>query len=355
MRIAVLNLPIDNNYGGNLQRYALIKTLERMGHEVTFLNLYLELTPVPYYKAPIKLVNYLRKKLLGINTPPLHIILGSSYLYKKYNRCAIKFSEKHITCTKPIKSIEFLKEHCNFDCYIVGSDQVWRKSIAHKYLSSMFFDFLPDDTKRIAFSVSMGSDNDELSEKEIKFYKELYSKFSAVSVRESSSLDLFDKYNWISPLAIFTIDPTLLLNKEDYIILLDSVSKLPKGDVFCYILDKTPEKMAYIKEYCINNRLRPYYITLQDVGNRGSIENWLYSISVAKFVITDSYHGLLFSIIFNKPYHLFGNKKRGNARFDCILNALSLSYEKSDNDWTMINNKRKELATKAIKFLKESI
>lgn len=355
MKIALLNLPIDNNYGGILQRYALCKTLDIMGYDATFLNLYLELTPVPYYMAPIKLANYFRKKLFGIYTPPLHIVLGSLYLYKIYNKHAIKFIEKNIPCTKPIKSIENLKDYCNFDCYIVGSDQVWRKSIAHNYLSSMFFDFLPDDVKRIAFSVSMGSDNDELSDKEIKYYKELYSKFSAVSVRETSSLDLFDKYNWISPLPNFTIDPTLLLKKEDYFGLIGPINTQPKGDVFCYILDKTPEKMTYIKEYCFDKNLTPYYITLQDIGNGASIENWLLSISVAKFVITDSYHGLLFAIIFNKPYHLFKNKKRGNARFDCILDALSLSYDKTDNDWTMINTKRTELASNALRFLKESL
>lgn len=356
MRIALLNLPIDNNYGGNLQRYALYKTLENLGHDVTLLNLYTGLKRVPFYLIPIKLINYFRKKTFDIPTPPLYFVLGSIALYEDYNRTAFDFIDKYIKHTDPIYNASMLSDYTGFDCFIVGSDQVWRKSISPNYLSSMFFDFLPDTTKRIAFSVSMGTENSELTNLEISTLRTLYNRFDAVSVREAVSISLFDTYQWISPKPVHTIDPTLLLDKDDYIRLIElGDTKFVTGDVFCYLLDKTPEKVSVIHKYCKDNKLTPFYVSIDSHKYNASMEQWLRSFDEAKAVFTDSYHGLLFSIIFNKPFYLFKNPKRGNARFESVRADLELVFDTMEQDWSQVNKNRMRMLKSSIDFLEKSL
>lgn len=355
MRIALLNLPVDNNYGGNLQRYALYKTLESLGHDVTFLNLY-GLKRVPFHLIPIKMINYFRKKAFNIHTPPLCLILGSAYLYKKHNKIAFDFIDKYIKHTNPIYNVSMLSNYVKFDCFVVGSDQVWRKSISHNCLSSMFFDFLPETTKRIAFSVSMGTEDNELTDVEVSTLRTLYNRFDAVSVREAVSISLFNTYHWILPYPVHTIDPTLLLDKDDYVRLIEFGDTTPViGDVFCYLLDKTPEKVSAVQKYCKDNKLTPFYVSIDTHKYSISVEQWLRSFNEAKAVFTDSYHGLLFSIIFNKPFYLFKNPKRGNARFESVRTDLGLVFDAMEQDWTQVNKNRARLLKSSIDFLKKSL
>ena len=170
MKIALLNLPYDNNYGGNLQRYALMKVLQDMGHDVTHLNLRFHYH-LPWYKVPYSYTKrIILKYVLGRDVR----INQEKYSREQYQeRCAIteSFYQKYIKHTEPLYKLSELKKYTDFDAYVVGSDQVWRKKIANKYLPTMFLDFLPKDSKakRIAYGVSLGVAENELSEEEIKY------------------------------------------------------------------------------------------------------------------------------------------------------------------------------------------
>lgn len=328
MKIALLNLPYDNNYGGNLQRYALMKVLQDMGHDVTHVNLRFDYH-LPWYKKPYSYTKRLiLKYLLGRNIK----INQEQYLKQKYEeRCAVTepFYQRYIKHTEPITDLKKLRELHGFDAFVVGSDQVWRKNIAGKYLNTMFLDFLLVDTnvKRIAYGVSLGVAENELSKEEIKRLSELYRRFDAVSVREDSALSLFKAYNWTNPKAMQVLDPTLLLNKEDYMQLISGASTVPsEGNLFCYILDKTGKKSQLIKQKAEELQLKPFELGLTD-DKPASIEQWLRSFADAEYVITDSYHGLVFSVIFNKPYYLIDNPFRGNARYKSLLKIIESNNE----------------------------
>lgn len=334
MKIALLNLPYDNNYGGNLQRYALMKVLQDMGHDVTHLNLRFHYY-LPWYKMPYTftkriILKYIFGRDLKINQ--------ERYSQQEYEtKCAVTepFYQKYIKHTDPITELKQLKQYQNFDAYIVGSDQVWRKRIAKKYLQSMFLDFLPCDTKvrRIAYGVSLGVAENELSKDEIKQLSDLYRLFNAVSVREDSALELFKTYGWNQPQAVQVLDPTMLLRKEDYLRLIELGNTVPSdGNLFCYILDKTDEKRAFISQKVEELHLNPFELGLDKPT---SIEQWLRSFVDAEYIITDSYHGLVFAIIFNKPFYLIKNEFRGNARFDSILRLLS--DNKSTNNYSVVS------------------
>ena len=353
MRIALLNLPYDNNYGGNLQLYALMKVLQDMGHDVTHVNLRFSFY-LPWYKKPFSYTKrVILKYILGRNVK----INQEFYSRRQYEgRCAVTepFYQRYIKHTEPITDLKKLKKLHGFDAFVVGSDQVWRKNIAGKYLNTMFLDFLPVDTnvKRIAYGVSLGVAENELSQEEIKRLSELYSRFDAVSVREDSALSLFKAYNWTNPKAMQVLDPSLLLNKEDYMQLISGASTVPsEGNLFCYILDKTEKKSQLIKQKAEELQLKPFELGLTD-DKPASIEQWLRSFADAEYVITDSYHGLVFSIIFNKPFHLIRNKFRGNARFDSVMDLFNLSEE---FNWSKISQIMYSKNKESLKFLEASI
>lgn len=355
MRIALLNLPFDNNYGGNLQRYALTKVLQSLGHDVTYLFVKFDIKNPPFYIQVYKSFVYLYRCVVGGKKWDWKSVVTPRQLYDRKCKSANIFVDQNICHTEPIYNVKDLLKHLDYDVFIVGSDQVWRKTIANNYLPTMFFDYLPDRIKRIAYSVSLGSDNNELTDEEIHFYRSLYSKFSAVSVRELSALDLLRMYQWESPNAICTLDPTLLLDKQDYIDLIKAADTTPsEGDMFCYILDPSKEKEDYIQTLIKKNKQKPYYFGINTKYSL-SIEQWLRSFWDAKLIVTDSFHGFVFSIIFNKPFYLFRNDFRGNARFDSMSNLLGINLNCTEQDWTLINKNRAREIKKSLDYLMASL
>ena len=354
-KIGLLNLQVDDNFGGHLQRFALVTVLQRLGCEIIHLN-----TRMPGAKKTV--FKYIKGGLKRLLLYPYYAIAKKKQFipprffkyYIKHEPVTEAFYEKYIPHTTRIFSNEELAKHSYFDYYLVGSDQVWRKSIAANYgLFTYMFDYLPSDKIRIAYGASLGTDKNELSDEDVVKFSELYSYFRTVSVREQSGLDLLKSYSCDNPTPECVLDPTLLLTAQDYsdVINAGNTTSL-KEKIFCYILDMNEDKMTLIKDiakakgldYCIWSREKHY-----------SVEQWLRSFRDADFIITDSYHGLLFSLIFNKSFHLFRNQFRGNARFDSIVISLGVDLDRELQDYTKINQAIVEKREQSIRFLENSI
>lgn len=356
MKIALLNLQYDNNYGGNLQRYALMKVLQEMGHDVTHLNLRFNFNPDPLHKHPIRILKRVVRKLVLDHSLDL---IKEYKLQEKYKgSCSVTdiFYNKYIKHTKILEYKSDLLKYSNYDVYLVGSDQVWRKSIAALYgIDTFFFDFLPDNVQRIAYGVSLGTDKNELTNDDLECLTPLYKKFHSVSVREDSALALFEQYHWNNPQAVQVLDPTLLLSKNDYLELInDGTTNPSEGNMFCYILDPTEEKDNLIKEYEQKKGLKAFKSSL-DYKNQMSVQQWLRSFNESDFIITDSYHGIIFSVIFNKPFKLLNNVFRGNARFESLIRLLELQSDTENINWEKINQNRAQYSEKSIGFLYDSL
>ena len=350
MKIALLTLQYDNNYGGNLQRFALSTVLQRMGHDVTCL--YLDFIFFP--KSRIQYLKNIVYRIIYriITRKPIEIFVEKHNYQKYLNSCKITrpFFDHYVKHTDVITSKKQLRQYVNFDAFIVGSDQVWRKKFTEMYgIDTFFFDYLPNDkTNRIAYGVSFGSDENELSPEDIKHLTPLFNKFKKISVREESALNMLQNYKWGSKDAEVVLDPTLLLSSEDYdkIINENETSNI-QGNVFCYILDSDNQKEEFIQRYAKEHNKTIYS------GSLGTMDvpQWLLSFKECDYVITDSYHGVLFSIIYNKPFHVFFNKFRGSARFASLEKILSFKMNQENYNWLKINEKLTKLRKKSISFL----
>lgn len=359
MKIALLNLPFDNNYGGNLQRLALMQILQDMGYDVTHLFVCFKWydTRIPGCLPLYTLIKRIGRKILKDRYVGIYPERHNKNRFLKDNKAVLPFYEKYIKHTQMINSYEELCKYKNFDTYIVGSDQVWRKKMTVCYpFSSLFFDFLRNENvKRIAYGVSFGTNENELSDEEVKTLGELYAKFDAVSVREDSGLDLLKSYGWTCPNAQLVLDPTFLLSKERYVQIINAGNTRPSdGNMFCYVLDDNDEIEQTISETADNKGLHPFRMSINTEG-MFSIEQWLRSFMDSYFIVTDSFHGFVFSIIFNKPVKLIENKFRGNERFESIKRMLNYNPENSDIDWGSINSKIREWTEISMSFLSKSL
>ena len=334
MKIGILTLPLHTNYGGILQAYALQTVLERMGHEVVVFDIKKKYS-LPFGKFPLSYTKRIIKKYI------LHKknvrIFEEQYQQKIYpiiSQHTQKFIDKYIHLYQ-VDSLKDVKEK-EFEVIVVGSDQVWRP----KYFMSMFKTGIEDaflnftknwEIKRIAYAVSYGTEEWEYTSTQTEKCGKLLKVFDAVSVREESGIKLckehFDKE------VEHVLDPTMLLEKEDYIKLFESANT-PKspGTLLNYILDETPEKKEIINKIAKDKKLIPFRVNSK-IENRNapleeriqpSIEQWLRGFYDAEFVVTDSFHACVFSILFNKPFVVIGNKERGMARFNSLLKMFGL-------------------------------
>lgn len=343
MRIAYFTLPVDDNYGGNLQRYALMTTIRRMGHEVMHVNLY------PDRRESV----VCRYKRVG----KFAILRMLSDLHIHRQSGCLPFYNRYIPHTHECTTADLQKLVKSYDAYLVGSDQVWRASMARTLLPTYFFDFLPEDAtaRRIAYGVSFGESECDYSSEEKQQLKDLYSLFDGVSVREDSGMQILKDLGWMRPQACQVIDPTCLLTREQYHEIIKKGSTYPlDGKLYCYVLDDTNATREIIAAEALHRNLRPTVVGYKDKRSI-SVEQWLRGFLEAEFVVTDSYHGFLFSLIFNKPVRVLGNVRRGNARFDSLCKMLHINPTDQVFDWKQINATMQTERNKALDFLKRSL
>lgn len=357
MRVALLNLPLDSNYGGNLQRYALIRVLSNLGHDVVHLN-----THYINHSSVIGIVLWWVKQIFG------KIKKGNdvTFSWRKYlekddqERCkiAMPFYERYIPHTPVIsRKDDLINYGRGFDAFIVGSDQVWRKSMTKSYgLLTYFFDFIAVDApaKRLAYAVSMGTDVDELDIKEKNAVRLLYQLFDGVSVREDTALQLLAGYGCRKPQPKVVLDPTLLLNREDYEKLTVN-THASDGNMFCYILDPDDEKQAIISELKLNYGLVPFNHIDSMSQKPFTVEQWLRSFMDAKMIVTDSYHGFVFSLIFQKPVKVLFNIRRGNSRFTSLSSLLYVDVNNIIYNSNSLNQRLEILRKDSMDFLREGL
>ncbi len=341
MRILILTQPLRNNYGGLLQAYALQQVLKNMGHDVVTdrdgavrdLSLWSRILRFVYHAIRFYILKDYRYYP--------YRYLFSSFNKEKKAQDIISINMRRFVDIY-IDTIDFFTGNVKslgdkvklFDTIVVGSDQVWRASMSD--IPTYFLSFTKGMyLKRVAYAASFGTDNlNEYSKAEIGLASEYIKLFNAVSVREETGIQLCRDY--LKTDAVHVLDPTMLLDKNDYLKLIEDEDKLCSQDILLtYILDRTPEKSMIIEKIssllhlslCENGPAKNFSNIVEDNASEciyPSISKWLAGFRDAQFVVTDSFHGTVFSIIFNKPFVAILNPKRGSSRFVSLLRMLHL-------------------------------
>ena len=357
MKIGILSIYLHTNYGGILQAYALQTYLKEMGHEAIIIDggNYVNHSSVG---DCFRIIHWLLVETKKGHWPNLH----KCPLFNNHNLKRFIIQNMNLMKQHNIKDIKSE----NFDAIIVGSDQVWRKYSHIKDMAYYYLDFTSDwPIKRISYAASFGNDEWLYNVDETIRCSNMLNKFSGISVREFEGQSLCKKY--LHAEAEVVIDPTLLLPKEHYLNFCHDC-KSCSHNFLTYILDKDDNKHKSLRILEGILEQKAYEINRVNMfGQKPSIESWLACFKTAEFVFTDSFHGCVFSIIFNKPFIVYSNPIRGTSRFKTLLNLLDLQERMVSNpteidavynksiDWNSVNKKIGLLRLQAKDFLIKSL
>ena len=356
MKIALLNLPIDINYGGNIQRYALITVLRKLGHDVEHLQLIKHRSfRLPLYK---KYMVYLKRILFIIFGTKTKSLFYEKKLKQGYDNF-MYFYNKYIPHTEMTFSdySDFLNYDWNkYNAIIVGSDQVWRPDMTKSIgIEAYFLSFIKEvKIRRIAYAVSFGKCNalfDNILE-----IKDLYNKFDAVSVREKDGEVILKNSGLLIPKPVLVLDPTLLLSRDDYVMLLNEEKiSLPLNNKYLltYFINDNLYDKSIVKMISDKRNLNVIDMTMYS-AHKISIPEWIKYFMYADYVVTDSYHGFVFSLLFNKPVKVVNNLHGGLSRFKSLMEILEI--KDIDNvDWENVNKLLSYYRNLSLDFLNKAL
>lgn len=233
--------------------------------------------------------------------------------------------------------------------------------------------FLPyENIRKIALSASFGTSNWEFSQTQTEKYGKLLKTFQGISVREKESIGVCQKKFNINGV-IDIIDPTMLITSTCYEKLIkhqstvscSKVDSLKRPSLFAYFLDSDNTKERVVEqlaqEYSCNVYFHHKEFSVRDLN---CVYNWVKNFQQADYIVTDSFHGTVFSIINRKPFITFRNSERGNLRFENLEEIFNISdhfyFEGTtptfvNTDWDLINSIIEGYKKKAFDFLKMTL
>ena len=293
------------NYGSLLNGYAEYRILKDFGKEVLMLQ----------------------KPNAIANDPEITQGHNTDFIKKYYDADDIS----------PVFSYEDLNKLNNYcDCFCAGSDQIWNYKLS--FYENMYLPFVNDNKKIISFATSFGHKNDLTPDEAKSRVRKYFSRFNAISVREKFDVDILKENYGINGTLVF--EPVFCIDKKYYLELAENSDlDVSQPYILTYILDPTPEKRNAALFYAKKSGLK--LINILDGDNSRSerikkilnlpnsftgidVGSFIKAFMNASFVITDSFHGSAFSIIFNKPFISIGNPWRGLDRFNDLLTRLNL-------------------------------
>lgn len=357
------------NFGSNLQAYALQKTIQNLGYEVEIIN----------YRPSIQraLYSVVNTKVINKGT-----ILKSIFNVVHYNKIKAKnqrfedfIKNKLVKNTEDFLDESDVKEIINSYTNIVcGSDQVWNLSNKTYDRSKVYYLDFPNKVNSVSYAPSFGNDINFLKDN-FEEISNMVKKFNHISIRERDAVDYFNQKGINAQI---TLDPTLLLKKEEWEELIDEpIEKEPYilyYSLNCkkFSIDITKKIQEKLNVKVINPFLHPKgsLSGFEIKADSGPIE-FLNLIKYAKCICTNSFHGTVFSILLEKPFYALFDEDNGKLirenrkaslmeQLGLEKNMATLSNIKDFNEifntsYEDVKIKLEELKKSSIKYLKDSL
>ena len=350
--VGILTTFRQTNFGSVLQAYSLQKAIDNLGYEAKVID----------YKYPNE---YHRARCNRFKTPPpltlskkikilvktLLEILGLRPIPKM--KLLNRFIDNEMYCTDYYPTHHSI--HCNppqFDIYVSGSDQIWNPNTMYGDMT-YFYDFAPNGAKIISYSSSFSCDF--VPEQYVEDYKKYLARYYAISVRESNGKRLAESLTGRNDIK-HVLDPTLLLNKEQWLKLAAKSRKLktPPKYILCYMLAYTynpEEKMKELLKF-VQDKYQLPIITLSRINQwdgdtmiriekKQSIGcyEFLDLVDKAEIIVTSSFHGTAFAINFGKPFlALHNGKSDSDDRVGSLISKVNLNSQLITTETRIDNN-----------------
>ena len=357
--IAILTFPKADNYGALLQAYALKQALIKQGNLVTIINYH---SPKAEIKAhPFRHFKFSPRWVKQILKLPAAWYRGIHFA---------SFRNKYLQDTPPVYYDTMPALSDKYDLFISGSDQVFNLRITWND-DRFFLSFCEDRNKNASYAASFGFELDNLTEEEKAFIQKNLKHIKYLSVREQQGKAIVQTLAPGKDVHVH-IDPTFLLGRVDW----KKIAKVPSYTkpycVVYLIMHRDEELIQYAKKIAQEKGWKLLFVSSKfDLANKilgahvaPTVEEWLGLFLNAQYVFTNSFHGLAFSINFNRPFMVgrMNDVWPATSRLNNLLNITELQHRKFDplspkiyeqEDWDLVNKRLEQERQKAFDYLKE--
>lgn len=355
MRIGIITYHRAKNLGAMLQCYALQKTIQKYKGECEIIDYRNDRMEESYRVKKIKEVHSLKEKIKNI------LFMKKN---KEFEIVRKEFNEKIQKISKETYNKDnIIEANQKYDLFITGSDQVWNPKLNYND-ENYFLDFVTDNKKKNSYAASFGTS--ELKEEEKKKIKEQLMKFNKISVREKEGQKIVK--DLLNRDCQVVLDPTLLLDKEQWDKLIVPERIVKERYIFVYIVAYTPTLLDFARKLgkekkckviCFHTSYQKYR-GMKNL-NKVSPQDFLNYIKNAEAVVTSSFHGLCFAVNLQKEfyYELDEGKINNNSRLITLANTLNLegrriiagNCSREEIDYNKVEEKLKKEREKSIKYI----
>ncbi|MBQ3470040.1 polysaccharide pyruvyl transferase family protein [Candidatus Saccharibacteria bacterium] len=320
-KVGILTFHRSLNYGAVLQAFALKNTLAQLEFDAQVID----------YRCKAIEDEY---KLLHVDTSSLFTVsktLFSNILYLRKNifrkKVFKEFIENNLALTESFDQAEISAGACNdFDILVAGSDQIWNENLTKGIDKIYMLNFGNEQMRRVAYAASTGRDTVDSK----KGFREGLKRLDAISVREKNLAEIFGALT-NKPISV-VCDPVFLPEKNFWDKAVETKKSLMEEYIFCYDLEPKKELYDFANYVAEKEGLKIVYFSRHNRGYKKNISESHYTdgpldflslLTNAKYVITDSFHGTAFSVIFRKKFWSF-YKNGSNARIKTMLKEVAL-------------------------------
>lgn len=341
-KIGIVSCYFQKNYGSMLQAYATQEAIKKLGYKPETLRI----DGISKEIRNVKLKYYI-KQIMDLSIVKDKVGFIKKFIIKRMNKDLknnlivrnnkfIEFEHSKYDLSDICNSKRALGEYCKqYEAVVVGSDQLWLPSnIAADYYT---LNFVPDEVNKIAYATSFGVA--KLPKNQWNFAKQFLNRINYVSVREEAGQNIVKKIAHRSVPVV--CDPTLLFDKDEWLKFIPNKKIIGEKYIFCYFLGNNPEQRIFAKEvkkitgYKIVSLLHMDEYIKSDIGFADYTpydigpEEFVNLIRNAEYVITDSFHGTVFSVLNGKLFFTFRRFKTNstlstNSRIESLFNLLNL-------------------------------
>lgn len=353
MKIGIITFQRAANYGAVLQAYALQSYLKMLQNEVEIIDYRcrsIECVHSPFYFLYVKGIKNKIKQLLRFP-----IKLKKRRIFNYFLNQKLELSN---AVDKETIKVLFSEK---YDVIIAGSDQIWNLDITGGD-TTYLLDFVSPKTFKVSYAASFGVN--KLKSEQVEQYKKYIYEFNKLSVREQQGATIIKKLYAADPFV--TVDPTLLLTHDEW----ENFMTKPKYDnyVLLYMIQYNENMINIARKLSAEKNIPLIFISdsilrkkrIKYIKN-ATPEEWVGLFHNASYVVTNSFHGTVFSIIFNRKFivGLSHSMTNGNARIIDLLDNLNIEYNIVENvidlskniDWEKINIEMEKLRKDSCQFL----
>lgn len=362
MKIGILTYHDTTNYGAALQAYALERKIQDLGYDVEIIDYKCEAVTNRYRIKKLREIKNVKELIKTILTRKTNIKLKEQF--ERFKSNSQKISKKSYYKNDIADCLNI------YDKIIVGSDQVWNLDLSGND-ETYFLNFIKDPKRKIAYAASFGYS--QIPSRYIEKTKKCLENMENISIREIQGKELIEKL--LNKKVEVVLDPTLLLEKEDYINLVEKPKKTcNKNFILLYKMSDTPTLMKFARKLAKETKCKIIYLNhsyknqlWMDNIRGASVGEFIWYLENAKYVVTSSFHGVAMSIIFKKNffYELDNSNGNSNSRTKSLVQLLHLQnreiIDAKNNEinnsiqYDMVNKTLIEERKKSIDFLTRNL